>query len=66
MRLKLCKNIFRSSFSRNSIEERNKFLLISTITAFRYMFMKNGAEEIVYTKMDSQLKIKGNLILHSD
>ena len=33
MRLKLCKSIFEGFFGRNSIEERKKILIISTIIA---------------------------------
>ena len=47
MRLKLCKSIFEGFFGRNSIEERKKILIISTIIAFQY----NGVEEIMYTKV---------------
>ena len=35
----------------NSIEERKKILIISTIIAFQYMIMNNGVEEIMYTKV---------------
>ena len=51
MRLKLCKSIFEGFFGRNSIEERKKILIISTIIAFQYMIMNNGVEEIMYNKV---------------
>lgn len=51
MRLKLCKSIFEGFFGRNSIEDRKKILIISTIIAFQYMIMNNGVEEIMYTKV---------------
>ena len=51
MRLKLCKSIFEGFFGSNSIEERKKILIISTIIAFQYMIMNNGVEEIMYTKV---------------
>lgn len=43
--------IFEGFFGRNSIEERKKILIISTIIAFQYMIMNNGVEEIMYNKV---------------
>ena len=45
MRLKLCKSIFEGFFGRNSIEERKKILIISTIIAFQYIDENNADTE---------------------